>query len=296
MKLSVIIPSYKEPFLQKTVDSFFKASQLGEEVEVIVVADGVKVSLTPDPRLKVLKLVKNVGMTGAVNAGIAESKGEYIMKVDAHCVFCDGFDKLMLADAEVDSLMYPRKYSVDENNWSRGRGRYTDYFYLCHPTKVLYRDGKDLKEGYMMTPQVWRKKNDKLIDETMSMQGSFWMANREYFMKNIGYHDNRPETYGPMAGDQYELGLKYWLNGGTMKVNKKVWYGHLCKTKRHYRARTFNRRHKGGVAKKHWVWATDHWTNDKEPNMKRKFVWLVEKFSPVPTWPENRKKWHCETH
>jgi len=31
--------------------------------------------------------------------------------------------------------------------------------------------------------------------------------------------------------------------------------------------------------------------NNEEPGMTHKMEWLVEKFWPVPTWPEDRSKW-----
>ena len=286
MKLSVIIPSYKEPFLQKTLDSFFKASQLGSEVEVIVVIDGagwLKTPLNLNPRLKVIEVYKNMGMRGSINTGIKHSKGKYILKVDAHCVFCEGFDKLMVASCEENWLMIPRKYSVDDVNWVRGESGYVDYYAIHFPKKTIY--------GYIMTPDAWNKQSEVAIDDTMSMQGSCWMVNKDYYLKNVRHLDDNVSTYGSFSGDQLELGLKYWLNGGIMKVNKGIWYGHLCKTKQHYHAGIFDRRHKGGPSMKHWVYTTDHWFHDKEPNMKHKFKWLVERFAPVPTWPENREEW-----
>ena len=90
--LSVIIPSYKDPLLQKTIDSLLGNSELGKELEVIAVLDGYwpNPQLTDDPRLKILHLGKNRGMRGAINAGVAISRGEYIMRTDEHCVFGKG--------------------------------------------------------------------------------------------------------------------------------------------------------------------------------------------------------------
>ena len=84
------------------------------------------------------------------------------------------------------------------------------------------------------------------------------------------------------------MGLKYWLGGGEVKVNKKTWYAHLWKMPRHYAT--------GGYEKKlpwreNWCWAAKHWINNEEPGMVHHFSWLVEKFWPVPSWPENRNEW-----
>jgi len=288
MKLSVIIPSFREPYLQQTIDDFLFNSRLGYDVEVIAVIDGGwrVPKLVEDPRVKVVVLQENRGMRGSINAGISVAKGEYILKVDAHCIFCEGFDKLLVESCTRKCLMTPRRYSIDEtdDDWRMGR-KYADYHYLVFPTKTKF-----------MSPQRWGKRNKEQIDETMTIQGSCWLANKDYFMKTVGYLDDREETYASIAGDQLEIGLKYWLNDGVVKVNKGVSYGHLFKGKRHYEKRLFHRKHKGGASELNWKWATNHWFNNQDKNVKRKLSWLVEKFSPVPTWPENKEEWAYEDY
>ena len=117
----------------------------------------------------------------------------------------------------------------------------------------------------------------------MAFQGSCWFANRQYFIDNLGYLNAK--TYGNFIAEHLEIGLKYWLGGGEVKVNKKTWYGHLHKNRQSYKDGVFTREHKtGSQYKKYWVWTTDHWFNDREPNMIHKLSWLVDKFRPVPQW------------
>ena len=40
MKLSIVIPSYKDPFLFKTIRSLLDNSELGNQLEIIAVFDG----------------------------------------------------------------------------------------------------------------------------------------------------------------------------------------------------------------------------------------------------------------
>src|SRR5260221_13988543 len=94
--VSIIIPTYKDPFIHKTIDSLLENAQ--GEIEIIPVLDGYipETPIKSDPRVKVIKLKKNKGMRAAINTGIAASNGKFIMKCDSHCLFGPGFDKIMV--------------------------------------------------------------------------------------------------------------------------------------------------------------------------------------------------------
>jgi glycosyltransferase involved in cell wall biosynthesis len=275
--LSVIIPAYREPFLNKTIESL-----LEDDVEILAVIDGYAPIEPIDKRVKVINLPRNKGMRGAINAGLAEARGELIMKVDAHCCFGQGFGKLTL---EKNWLMIPRRYSLDFDRWKRNDLKpFRDYHFLNYPKLTDY--------GWYMGPHEWKKTSDKTIDDTMTFQGSCWIANREYFMDHVGFLDDRINTYGSFAQEQQEIALKYWLGGGEVKVNKDIWYAHLSKRGHHYDKGLFSRKYK---KEKHIpdnnTYSVKHWLNNEEPNMIHPFSWLIEKFWPVPTWPEDRSLW-----
>jgi len=291
--LSIIIPAYKEPYLNKTIDSLL-ANAVGE-IEIIVVLDGEvpEEPVREDPRVRIIALRDNLGMRGALNAGIAGAKGDWLMKVDAHCVFCPGYDKILKEDCAENWLMIPSRYSLNETTWTKGNDdRAKNYHYLSYPLmpEGLY--------GHSIQVQNWdlRGRDEFIIDDTMTFQGSSYFVNRKYFLEHIGYYDDRLETYATFSQDQQEVGLKYWLGGGEVKVNKKIWYAHLRKSKGHYKSGKFSFLHKKDQYRKQGdLWCTKHWMNNEEPNMKYKFEWLVDKFWPVPTWPEDwRKQWECE--
>ena len=249
--LSIIIPYYHEPFLDRTIDSIKENSILDTEI---------------------LPMEGSLGMRDAVNEGLAKATGRFIMKCDAHCIFAPGFDKELVDSCQDNWVMIPRRYSINTTDWTRSiEGYIFDYHYLAYPSLQIGN---------------WpNRKSDLEIDFTMSYQGSCWFVNKDYFMKHIGYLDNRKETYGSFVAEQLEVGLKYWLGGGEVKVNKKTWYAHLHKNHQSYKDGKFNRDYKQGSQwKKNWRWATDHWLNDREPDMIHKLSWLVEKFAPVPTW------------
>jgi glycosyltransferase involved in cell wall biosynthesis len=290
--LSVIIPSYKDPYLQKTIDSLLKNAQ--GKIEVIPVLDGYtpKKPIKSDSRVKVIRWRKNRGMRAAINAGIARARGKFIMKSDSHCAFGPGYDKIMTEHCADKWLVIPRRYSLDEINWQRDeRGLIRDYHYLTFPLPAR-------GYGICMSCQDWHRRtherrNPKYdIDDTMIFQGSCWLTHKKYFAKRVGLLDDRNEAYGPFGGEQVEIGLKYWLGGGQVKVIKKTWYAHLAKLSRHYRAGLFTRGYKiNRDIIRCRIWTAKHWMGNKEPGMTHPISWLVEKFSPVPTWPKDKKLW-----
>jgi len=286
--VSIIVPAYREPYLNKTVDSLLKNAE--GEVEILVILDGQvpEEPVITDPRVKITVLPKNLGMRASLNAGFTKATGEFIMKVDAHCNFAPGYDRILSEDCQENWLMIPRRYSLREDTWDRNEKLpKRDYHYLCFP------GASNQGYGYSFQVQNWpvTGKDDILIDDTMAFQGSCFMANRKYFMDHVGLLDD--VHYGSFVHDQQETGLKYWLGDGEVKVNKKTWYSHLQKRGAHYKTGVFSHRHKKDVAAINGnLWATKYWMNNEEPNMKHPFSWLVEKFWPVPTWEEDwQEKW-----
>lgn len=292
--LSIIIPSYNEPYLNHTIKNILESAQ--GEVEILVnVDDGKFVTEIQDYRVKFTYQKEPLGMRGGINLGLKKAKGKYIMKTDAHCVFAKGFDLEITKNMEDDWLVVPRRYSLYADGWKRDmRFPPKDYHYLTFPVTSGHF-------GKAMFPIEWKQRaqdrKDQMIDDTMTLQGSCYIANRKYFMKKVGFLDDNPQTYSPFGAEQMEVGLKYWLGGGKVKVNKNTWYAHLFKNSRYYRevGGSKSRRHKTSIQSKGgWQWATEHWMNNREPDMVHPFTWLIEKFWPVPTWPEDKNLWVYE--
>lgn len=290
--VSIIIPAYKDPYLQKTIDSLLENS--GGKIEIIPVLDGF-VPVPPlkrDPRVKAITFSKNQGMRGAINAGLAKARGKFVMKCDSHCLFGPDYDKILSSSCADNWLVIPRRYSLDENSWQRNDKRpVRDYHYLTFPSYIK-------GYGVCISNQDWLRRGGERqdpkydIDDTMTFQGSCWLANKKYFLKRVKFLDDKPEAYSPFGGEQLEIGLKYWLGGGKVKVIKKTWYAHLSKQPRHYHAGTFTREYKTGRHNsRSRTWAAKHWMESEEPGMTHPLSWLVEKFWPVPTWPEDRRLW-----
>ena len=132
------------------------------------------------------------------------------------------------------------------------------------------------------------------IDDTMSMQGSCWFMTKNHFDNFL--HGLNEEGYGTFSQESQEIGNKTWLGGGCLKVNKKTWYAHLHKGKTYGRmyhvSQAYNTEMINGTN-----WSAPHWMNNEEPNMIHQMEWLIEKFWPVPTWPDNwREVWASYNH
>jgi len=288
--LSVIIPSYHDHLLQPTIDSLLENSE--GVIEIIPVLDGYlpEVPLKKVFQVKPVYLKENRGMRGAMNAGLCASNGDFIMKSDSHCMFAPGYDVELTKSCADNWLMIPRRYSLDDDNWKRNDARpIYDYHYFRFPSDSRY--GHSLSVVPCSHRSSRRKDPKYNIDDTMTFQGSCWFANKRYFMDHVGFLDDRVETYGTFAGDQPEIGLKYWLNGGETKVNKNTWYAHLNKAKRHYEAGVYGKQfkiHKNTLAGH--TWAAKHWMNNEEPGMMHTLDWLIEKFWPIPGWEDNWKE------
>ena len=235
MKLSVVIPSYKDPLLHKTIDSLLQNSELGNEMEVIAVLDGYKPrqSVIDDPRVRVIKLEKNVGMRGAINAGVKASRGEYIMRTDEHCSFGKGFDRILTETFEDNWIVTPRRYFLDPVKWEVMDMPPNDYNKLevRNPGPKFY--GVDWKQRAV-------ERKDIMIDETMAMQGSCWIMKKSWWEKVIV--ELQSEGYGTHYQDSMEMVFKTWQAGGKLMVNKNTWHAH--------KHRTFKRTHDYGGAEK----------------------------------------------
>lgn len=223
MKLSCVIPAYKDPYVIPTIKSLLDNSKLGDEMEVVVVLDGFwpEFDLVYDKRVIYVHLGKNRGMRGAINAGIDVAQGKYILRSDQHCMFAPGYDKQLVGDMERkcrknDWIMTCTRYFLDPEKWER-----MDIEPVNHEKLVIQGDKK-------FSGARWRSRDEKYKDrpitETMAMQGSMWIMPKEWFM-NVIYPLNT-ERYGQMYQDSHEMIFKTWKAGGKMVLNKNTWFAH----------------------------------------------------------------------
>ena len=115
--ISVVIPSRNEKYLAQTIEDVFKNAE--GEIEVIAILDGYwpDPQLPDYPNLVILHRGESQGMRPGINSAVAISKGDYIMKLDAHCMVGPGFDKILLADMQDNWVVIPRRKRLDVENW-----------------------------------------------------------------------------------------------------------------------------------------------------------------------------------
>ena len=275
-KLSVIIPSRNEKYLAKTVDDLFAKAR--GEFEVVVILDENDQELTPRDGLRVIKKEGKPGLRSAMNQAIDAATGKYIMKSDAHCMYGEGFDEILKADMEDNWVIIPRRYSLIPETWEINYNRpIVDGEYYVFPYVPEIRAVKTGGKWY----QRWADRKELLIDEDMAFQGSCWFTTKEH-LRNIEGFSINTSTGDEFVLESEELANKTWLSGGKCFVNKKTWYAHW---------------HKGSAGrgyfinkwpmKRQRVFHTDYWMHDKWPKAIHKMEWLVDRFMPIPGWPED---------
>ena len=215
--LSVIIPSYKDPLLNKTVEDLLIKSK--GDIEIICVLDGYWAAPINDSRVKVIHFGKNRGMREAINAGVTMAKGEYIMRTDEHCAFGEAFDLILINDLQDNWIMTSRRYFLDVDKWQVMSIPPVDYSNL----KIMRVEGGRKFHGYEDAKTAEARKHIP-IDETFAMQGSCWIMKRDWWNKVIG--KLQTEGYGPHYQDSIEMVFKTWKAGGKLMVDKRTWYAH----------------------------------------------------------------------
>lgn len=223
MKLSCVIPAYKDPYLYPTIQSLLDNSELGDEMEVVVVLDGYTPDkeITDDPRVQVVSLRKNRGMREAINIGVATARGKYILRSDQHCMFAPGYDKVLTSDLdehcpEQNWIMTTTRYFLDPEKWE-----VMDIEPVNFEKKIIQGDKK-------FAGVRWRERDEELKDvpiaETMAMQGSMWIMPKSWWLNTI--KALQTEGYGQMYQDSHEMIFKTWKAGGKMMLNKNTWFAH----------------------------------------------------------------------
>lgn len=256
--LSIIIPSYKDPLLHKTIESLLTNAQ--GEIEIIAVLDGYwpEIPFVEDERVKVLHLGKNRGMREAINAGVAIAQGEYIMRTDEHCAFGPGYDVILTRDLEPNWIVTPRRYFLDPVKWEVMPLPPVDYMKL-----KIVKAGNVQKFSGVEAPG----NDNEPIQESMAMQGSCWVMRKDWWEKVIG--ELQTEGYGPHYQDSHEMVFKTWKAGGKLMVNKNTWHAH--------KHRDFPRTHNNGTKENpsnneaSWTYSLNVWRDYYEKEIKPKW-------------------------
>lgn len=278
-KTSVIIPSYKDPHLQKTIKSVLKAHK--EDIEIIVVLDGGGAAdhIFEHDKVKYIVLKDRVGMRVAINIGAGNSSGKYIMKIDSHCDISEGFDVNLKKDLKKNWVAIPSRYNLDVKNWKKFNGP-IEHLYLKFP------DNLEKEIGFRSRVFAERAKlfNHDITPDIITFQGSCWFMHRDYF-----YHMNclDEKTFGSFGMEAHEISMKTWLVfDGKVICNRNAWNAHYSPNTR--KSRSTRRNMLDNMKKVFRLDMLNEWPGQNKP-----FKWLIDKFGPFPGWPEN---WHTDEY
>lgn len=287
-KLSILIPSRNETYecepgitvLQRTVwDIYEKATG---DIEVIVAFDGPPYQDLPTRDNLIPLYLEQKGSKNCINEAAKVASGKYIFKVDSHCMFSGGFDEALQNPMEDNWVVTPRFYVLDAEHWKWQDERFYDYFLLpcplTDPRMFRFQAG-----GHWMD-RTQERLDVQPVDENMKLHGSAFMMNRLFFWECLG---GLGLDQDPSSGEDIEVSLKTWMGpwSGKLMTNKTCWYAHM---------------HKGGQRPQGWgvSWHEAHatykriaqyWMGNHWPEKEHDISWLIDRFYPIPGWPEDWK-------
>ena len=306
INLSVIIPARNEEFLERTINDVLDKAELN--TEVICILDGY----WPDPPIKdrpnltFVHHYESIGQRAATNEGAKISNADYVMKLDAHCILDQGFDRKLIEPYEdgrlaKDTTTIPRMYNLYGFDWvCSGCGKRT--YQGPRPTSCECK-GENLEwnRDIIWKPRFERMTESWMFDKDMHFQywisygkrpefkgdivdvmcsiGACFIMPRERFFE-IGGLDENHGSWGQFG---VEIACKSWLSGGRHVVNKNTWFSHLFRTQKEF---GFPYHISGNDQERARTYSRDLWLNDKWDKAVRPLSWIVEKFKPVPTWEE----------
>lgn len=274
---SIIIPAKNEKYLEKTILSLLKSSR--QPVEILAVLDGYwekAENIVDDKRVNYLHFTESKGMRDAINDAVALSKGEFILKTDAHCLFEPGYDVELKSKCDEKTVVVPRRYRLDPEKWQvikDGRPP-IDYEYLAFPDtdRGLY--------GIRWEEKAVERK-DVMVDDIISAQGSCWMMRKSHYEFMDGLN---AELFGKFFLEFQEISLKTWLSGGRVVVDKNTWYAHWHKTKGRGYSIGEDERKKAVDHINDWIRGY-RWSKQTMD-----FSDLITKFYPMPGWTQDWKQ------
>jgi len=222
-------------------------------------------------------------MRESINRGVQLSNGNYIMKIDEHCLVSHGYDIGLIADCEEHDVIIPRRYRLSPAAWmieEDGRAP-VDYMHIDYAFQRI----NDKRCG--LHGNIWKRKEraEILIDETPTMQGSCYFMPRKHWDEVLVELDS--DLYGNFTHEAQEISCKTWFTGGRVMVNKKVFYAHWHKGKkgRNYGFSTQQYINHGKSMNEGRIFCREYWLNTKD--YKYDWEWFMTKFPDMPGWGPN---------
>ncbi len=287
--LSLLIPARNEEWLPNTIEDLLKNKR--GKTEILVGLDGYTIDLPEHPDVRVLHKEESIGQRAMQNRLAVMSAAKYIAKTDAHCAFDEGFDVKLMAKMEDDITMVPVMRNLHVFNWvcsfcgaTNYQGPRIEQCIECqntdikrekvwnpktNPQSTAYRFNKNLQFKYF--PELRQKLPKEGLQESMSLQGSFFMCTREKYW-SLKLCD---ESWGSWGNQGSEVAIKTWLSGGRVYCNFDTWYAHLFRTQKDF---SFPYPMSGRAQQRARQISRDLFLNNAWEHQVRPLSWIIERF------------------
>ena len=297
-RVSVIIPGCNERFMAATMADLL--AQARGDVEILAIVDGIggepgpaqDPPLPTDPRVRVILNPTQRNMRPSTNDAVKIATGEFIMKCDAHCRFGEGWDVLLAKDCADDWVSVPTRHSLDGATWEV-RPRDFNYHYLTFPySRSMYGYGIHGKTfDWRTNKRINAERAHTPIDDLMSFQGSCWFTTKANFLR-LGPLDHAHYYF---YSEAIEVGMRQWISGGRVVINKRTWYAHLHKGNNDLH--TVNGRSGRGFflslqkKRESEAYATDYWMENRMPHARRTFAQFMDRFAHLLPYIPEAEHW-----
>lgn len=313
--LSILIPARNEEWIANTVAGIIKNKRGKTEVLIGLDGEWSQYPIMSHPDVRIVYVAQSLGQRAMTNLLARMSTAKYLAKCDAHVEFSEGFDvELLKTFAELgDNItVAPMMKNLWAFDWKCGKCG-SRWYQGPEPTRCMKNKGKqgdglvpneqcDATDGFNKK-LVWLPNPNRptstayLFDmdmhfqyfneyksqqsgdlvESMSLQGSFFMATAENYWKK----ELCDESWGSWGQQGSEVATKTWLSGGRVIINTRCWYAHLFRTQPGF---SFPYPQNGRSQQRARDICNDLFKNNKWPQQIYPLSWLVEKFWPVPRW------------